>query len=110
MTKIVTTLQEFNEILKEAGTRLVVVDFFASWCIPCKHIAPEFTSLEEKNPGVVFLKVDVDENSETAEAYMVSVMPTFIFFQNGKSFYSFEGADMTHVEYIVRLRSGVSDP
>jgi thioredoxin 1 len=98
MTKVVKTDREFNEILKEAGTRLVVVDFFASWCTPCKFIAPELLRLEEENPDMVFLKVDIDDNSETAEAYDVDALPTFIFFTEGEKRHAFEGADILQVE------------
>uniref|UniRef100_A0A7N8YIW1 Thioredoxin n=1 Tax=Mastacembelus armatus TaxID=205130 RepID=A0A7N8YIW1_9TELE len=69
---------EFRALLKEAGDKLVVVDFSATWCGPCKKIAPEYEDLSKKpeNKNVVFLKVDVDE----AEV----CMPTFHFYKNGK--------------------------
>mmetsp|Transcript_23817 Transcript_23817/g.34139 ORF Transcript_23817/g.34139 Transcript_23817/m.34139 type:complete len:160 (-) Transcript_23817:10-489(-) len=77
----VKTLDETQDIISKADGKLVVIDFTASWCGPCKLIAPiykEFSDLEEFS-GVAFLKVDVDENADTAKEYDVSAMPTFIF-------------------------------
>lgn len=56
----------------------------ATWCGPCKAIAPIFHELSEAMPNVVFLKVDVDENPETAAKYSVSAMPTFLFIKGGE--------------------------
>jgi len=62
-----------------AEGKLVVIDFTATWCGPCKMIAPIFHELSEQIDSVVFLKVDVDENPDTAAKYSVSAMPTFVF-------------------------------
>uniref|UniRef100_A0A8C2P1R2 Thioredoxin domain-containing protein n=1 Tax=Capra hircus TaxID=9925 RepID=A0A8C2P1R2_CAPHI len=51
----------FQEALNSAGEKLVVVDFSATWCGPCKMIKPFFHSLSEKYSNVVFLEVDVDD-------------------------------------------------
>merc|ERR1712224_577803 len=66
--KQLKTKAEFDAELAAAGGKLVVVDFTATWCGPCQMIAPLFNELSEKNPDVVFVKVDVDENQETAAA------------------------------------------
>ena len=59
---MIATKEEFDAALKEAGSKLVVVDFTASWCGPCQQIAPVFKGLAQEFKDVVFLKVDVDEN------------------------------------------------
>ncbi|KAF8011083.1 hypothetical protein BT93_J1639 [Corymbia citriodora subsp. variegata] len=64
--------------------KLVVVDFTASWCGPCRFIAPFLTELARKFPGVLFLKVDVDELKQVAQEWAVEAMPTFMFVKGGK--------------------------
>jgi thiol-disulfide isomerase/thioredoxin len=59
---MIGTKEEFDAALKDAGSKLVVVDFTASWCGPCQQIAPVFKGLAQEFKDVVFLKVDVDEN------------------------------------------------
>lgn len=61
-----------------------MIDFSATWCGPCKMIAPLFKELSESISNVVFLKVDVDENPDTAAKYTVSAMPTFVFIKKGE--------------------------
>lgn len=78
----VVKLAEFNSIL--ASHKLVAVMFTATWCGPCKSIGPIFEGFVWKYPTIKFIKVDVDENSETAENYEISSMPTFKFFANGQ--------------------------
>ena len=84
---------EFDAELAAAGGKLVVVDFTATWCGPCQMIAPLFGELSEKNPDVVFVKVDVDENQETAAACGINCMPTFQFYKNGAKTFEMQGAD-----------------
>ncbi|XP_034254050.1 thioredoxin-2 [Thrips palmi] len=78
--------------LTEAGSSLVVIDFFATWCGPCKIIAPKLVELSAEYPDVVFLKVDVDENEDIATDYNISAMPTFVFIKNKQKVESFSGA------------------
>jgi thioredoxin 1 len=63
----IETQDEFEDMLAEASDKLVVVDFHAAWCGPCKMIGPKFEKMEPDFPDAVFVKVDVDENEETAE-------------------------------------------
>lgn len=96
----------FQGELHNAGTKLVVVDFTASWCGPCKRIAPFFEELSTKYPNAVFLKVDVDECTETAGSNNVSAMPTFIFFRNKTKVDRMQGADTEQLENKVKQYYG----
>lgn len=59
----------------------VVVDFYASWCAPCKAISPILSKLSEEYEGKVkFVKIDTDENSDLASEYGVRSLPTLLFF------------------------------
>lgn len=74
--------QELNELLK--GDKPVVIDFFATWCGPCKMLAPIFEEVSASYPGCEFVKVDTDKDAEHAIKYGVSVIPTLVVVKNGK--------------------------
>lgn len=96
--KEIATDQEFQNTLRDAGNRLVVVDFFATWCGPCQIIAPFIKQLSAKYPNVHFLKVDVDKLEATAQANRISAMPTFVFFKNSAEIERIRGADKNQLE------------
>lgn len=82
------------EVLSGAGSKLVVVDFFATWCGPCKFIAPKLVELQEKYADkVVIIKVDIEKNLELVDHYRIQSMPTFMFFKELENVDQFSGAD-----------------
>lgn len=93
---------ELKDKFAEAGTKLVVIDFFATWCGPCKRVAPFFEKLsEEFADKMVSLKVDVDEIEELVEEYSVDVMPTFVFVRNGEHLDSLTGSNESKLRELV---------
>ncbi|XP_052787127.1 thioredoxin-like protein 1 [Mya arenaria] len=96
--RVIATDAEFDPELTNAGNKLVVVDYYATWCGPCNRIAPLFVQLSAKYPKAVFLKVDVDQCQGTAQAQGVSAMPTFIFYKNKVKIDSQRGADPNSLE------------
>ncbi|TFK10352.1 inositol-trisphosphate 3-kinase B [Platysternon megacephalum] len=100
-----TEKEEFTSELKAACEKLVVVDFSATWCGPCKMIKPFYHSLSEKFPDVVFLEVDVDDAQDVASECAVQCMPTFHFYKQGKKVHEFSGANREKLEEsITKLR------
>ena len=62
----------------------VLVDFFATWCGPCKMLTPVLEKFASKHPEVKVLKVDVDENNDLAANYGVQGVPTLLLFKDGQ--------------------------
>ncbi|KZC05551.1 PREDICTED: thioredoxin-like protein 1 [Dufourea novaeangliae] len=100
---------QFYSEMASAGTKLVVVDFTATWCGPCQRIAPVFEQLSGKYPNAIFLKVDVDKCEETAAAQGVSAMPTFIFYRNHTKLGLCQGDDPVGLESKIQQFYGVGD-
>ncbi|XP_015779316.1 PREDICTED: thioredoxin-2-like [Acropora digitifera] len=97
------TKEDFDNFLKEAGEKLVVVDFFATWCGPCKKMSPTIKKLaEEYADKVFFAKVDVDENADTAEEQEISAMPTFMLYKSRRKVDSFTGANAEKLKELVQ--------
>ncbi|XP_045152471.1 thioredoxin [Echinops telfairi] len=90
--------EDFQAALKSAGEKLVVVDFSATWCGPCKMIKPFYHSLCEKYGNVVFLEVDVDDCQDVASECEVKCMPTFQFYKKGQKVGEFSGANKEKLE------------
>ena len=73
----------FNEKTNSAD-QVVVVDFFATWCGPCKMLAPVLEKAAEELTNVPLYKVDIDEEMELANQYKIMTVPTLLFFKGGK--------------------------
>lgn len=72
-----------KEVLEEK--KLTVVDFWATWCGPCRKLSPVIDELNEEYAGrVKFVKIKADENIETAQNYSISGVPCLLIFKNGE--------------------------
>ncbi|KAK9771764.1 putative Thioredoxin domain-containing protein [Seiridium cardinale] len=85
--QVIRSTAEYDTLLK--SNKFVVTDFHATWCGPCKAMAPLFTqhATKHSSPGkVAFAKVDVDEVPEVASRYRVTNIPTFLFVKDGEGY------------------------
>ena len=78
------TVDSFNtEVIN--SDKLTVVDFYATWCGPCRKLSPILEEVEtELNDRVNFAKIDTDDNIDAAKEYQVSGLPTLLVFKNGE--------------------------
>lgn len=83
MKKMIKVIKqnEFDEMIK--SEECVIVDFFATWCGPCKTMSRVIEDFSEDHPEQLILKVDVDENKELANRFSVMSIPTLLFVKNG---------------------------
>lgn len=82
MAHIINSVEEFDALLK--GEKDVLVDFFATWCGPCKMFAPTFDEFAGEHNEIECVKVDVDVCGEIARRYGIMSIPTVILFKNSE--------------------------
>ena len=90
MATIALTKDNFEEIVN--GNDMVIVDFWAPWCGPCKGFAPVFDAASEKHSDIVFGKVNTDDEQELAASFNIRSIPTLMLFREKVILFSQAGA------------------
>lgn len=99
MVTTVTSKAEYDSAV--STNKVVVVDFYATWCGPCKMISPKLEELSKTYTNVTFIKVDVDELPDVAQIAEVKAMPTFHIFVGGERSAVIVGADYAKLKAAV---------
>eukprot|EP00271_Cylindrocystis_brebissonii_P015058 TRINITY_DN3699_c0_g2_i1.p1 TRINITY_DN3699_c0_g2~~TRINITY_DN3699_c0_g2_i1.p1 ORF type:complete len:170 (-),score=29.89 TRINITY_DN3699_c0_g2_i1:516-1025(-) len=96
-------LKEWEKTLGDAKSsgKVIIVDYSATWCQPCKVIGPVFHELSKKYPQIIFVKVDVDDVKEVSDLYEIRAMPTFQVFKDGVKVDELVGASKERLEQLV---------
>ncbi len=90
MATLELNAENFQQTINDNAT--VIVDFWAPWCAPCRGFAPTFEAASEKLPGIVFAKVNTEEQQEIAGAFSIRSIPTLMIFRDQIIIYSEAGA------------------
>ena len=80
---MLTHINNKEEFEQKIANGTVLVDFFATWCGPCKMLAPVLEQLANEMPEIEILKIDVDQVSDVAKEYGIMSIPTLILFKDG---------------------------
>ncbi len=90
MATIALTTDNFKETIDGQG--IVIVDFWAPWCAPCRSFAPTFEAASEKHADITFAKVNTEEQRELAGAFNIRSIPTLMVFRDQVIVYAESGA------------------
>ncbi|KAG9007828.1 hypothetical protein FRB95_011999 [Tulasnella sp. JGI-2019a] len=96
----ITSLAQFKEII--AKDEYSVMDFWATWCGPCRVISPVFEKMAEQFTNVKCYKIDVDTQSEISQECGIRAMPTFMAFKNGQKVKDMMGANPPALEQLLK--------
>ncbi|WP_246958296.1 thioredoxin [Brachybacterium sp. Marseille-Q7125] len=89
MATITMTSENHDKTIEDG---IVLIDFWAGWCVPCQRFAPVFEESSEKNPDVTYAKVDTEDQQELAMRYGVTSIPTLVAYRDGIPVFSQPGA------------------
>jgi thioredoxin 1 len=92
-----------------AQDKFTLVDFGATWCGPCRFIAPEFEKLKDEYTSMNFIKIDIDDCDEVAGKYDITSVPTFILFHRGEIVDSMTGAEIKKLRAMVDKHTAVAE-
>jgi thioredoxin 1 len=90
MAVVELTKDNFEQVV--TGNPTVIVDYWAPWCGPCRAFAPTFEKVAEKNPDVVFAKVNTEEEPEIAAHFQIRSIPTLMIFRDSVILFAQPGA------------------
>ncbi|KAL6627357.1 hypothetical protein ACP70R_031083 [Stipagrostis hirtigluma subsp. patula] len=105
---VITSKEDWDQKIAEANRdgKIVVANFSASWCGPCRVISPVYTEMSLTYPQLMFLTIDVDELMDFSSSWDIRATPTFFFVKNGQQLDKLVGANKPELEKKVAALAG----
>lgn len=94
------SLEDFIKFSKKNSSKLIVIDFNAKWCKPCKQVKPFVENMVSGYPDVIFYQVDIEneDRADIVEAFNITALPTFIYYKNGEIQHTLLGTSENDIE------------
>src|ERR687884_1249334 len=90
MATVALTTDKFKDAIEKAG--IVLIDWWADWCGPCRAFAPIYETVSDDNPDVTFAKIDTEQEQQLAAAFGIRSIPTLMIFRDGVPLFAQPGA------------------
>ena len=98
----IKTVEEFDALVADTGSKALIIDFTATWCPPCQRIGPVFQTIaNERAADMTFRKVDVDAAAPVAQKAGIACMPTFKVYKGGAEVAKLEGASEQGIKDLI---------
>lgn len=102
MVFIPNTQEDFNEIIKQSNSKLILINFYADWCEPCKNVDPVLETLQNTYSNIIVLKVNVERFQDIALEYRIKTIPTFCLVKKEKVISRFSGVNLKTLRMTVK--------
>ena len=97
---IPNNIEEVDKLIEDKSN-IILLDFYANWCGPCKRQTPKLEEMENQFTNIKFLKINVDELDELSEKYSITCMPTIIFIKDSEIYKRIEGCNIEEISNIL---------
>lgn len=101
----IQNIAQWNEIIKTAGDTIIIIDFYAVWCGPCKAVKPKYEMLAEtyKDLSVLFLSVDIEKVPQLSDKFEITSMPTFLVVHKDQVKKRISGGNIKEIDFAIKL-------
>jgi len=105
----IQNISQWNEIIKTASNTIIIIDFYAVWCGPCKAVKPKYEMLAETYKdlrdlnNIVFLSVDIEKVPQLSDKFEITSMPTFLVIHKDKVIKRISGGNIGEIDFAIKL-------